>query len=159
MKRYLLFLLLAVSAGCSSNTAPENQLPLDSILNAGENVRIGEKTYILNTYLYRDFMPVIPPGGNGLIAIANVETNDKSPADSGIDPYEIYILNKGTIYSSFFTDESKPPLTQYPYRIERIMRNGPMLETGILVDVVVKIKYGNRDYFLKAYRQSVYRTD
>lgn len=150
---------MLVAAGCSNTSSPENELPVDSILNAGESVRIGDKTYSLSTYLYRDFMPVIPPGGNGLIAVAHIETKDKSPAGLSVDPYEIYILHNGNMYNSFFTDEAKPPSSQFPYRIERIMRNGPMLETGILVDVVVRIRHDNRDYFVKAENQRINRTD
>lgn len=159
MKRIFLFALVLIAAGCSNTFTPENELPLDSILNAGGEARLGDKTYILDTYLYRDFMPVIPPGGNGLIAAAYVETKDKSPADKRIDPYEIFILNKGILYNSYFAEESGEPLPQYNYRIERIMRNGPAFETGILVDVVVKIKFENRDYYLKASDQRIYRTD
>jgi hypothetical protein len=118
------------------------------------SVQIGDRTYRLELYLWRDFMPITPKGGRPL------QTQIKLIGDGAIPKDEptidgIWIIQGGRSWRS--TQFDVPQRGQE--RIETTARTGPKLAAQSNVDVVVQIhdRIGKR-YWLRAANQIVTAT-
>jgi len=136
------------------------KMPLETLLSAPEQIEIEGHMYILETYLWRDFMPIAPPNGNPLIALIRLTAIDSLPFPSSIDATKLWVINGGKIWETKFTDEERPQYPNRKHQLEKVARNGPKWGPGIYVDVVVRIIDGRRDfYLLRASNQYITRTD
>jgi hypothetical protein len=120
------------------------------MINGGE--------YTLETYLWRDFMPVSPPDGKPLIAIANIKSPGRTNIQSEINATQMWVIKDKEVWETEFTNEQPSTAGNV---LEKVGRGGPKWGPGISVDVVVKVidlKSG-KDYLLKASNQSIHRTD
>lgn len=157
MRKYALLLLMSFALSYCSHINMDDEPPtFEKLLNTPDTVRVANQTFILSTYLNRDFMPIIPLGGSGLTATAYLETKDHSPITGTIIFDTIYIIKRSIYWESGFV-ETAP--TEQPYKLGKIMRNGPAWDTGITVDVVVKFMVNGQTYKVKAGNQLIHRTD
>jgi hypothetical protein len=157
MRRYLILLILFVAfTACQDSVNNYNDPPESAIRNAPDSVSISGTTYKLSSYLYRDFMPMVNPGTNGLIAVAYVETANHTPIDNSLSLTRIYIVKRNLIWESPFSSFES---ANENYKTGAVMRNGPTWDTGIYVDVVVGFMLKGNEYFVKVTNQVINRTD
>ncbi len=129
------------------------------LLSAPEEIQIANKTLFLETSLWRDFQPVCPPDGEPLIALIWVVTKDSSEFPSSITANRLWVIkDKKWVWETEFSNEQTIP---WPYKLEKVARNGPKWGPGIYVDVVVGIidENNNKKYLLKVTNQYIFRTD
>ena len=104
--------------------------------------------YILECFLWRDFMPISPPNGNPLRAIATLTEIDATPIPESVALDHLWVFNSLAFWSTDFSEDAMPPVP--PYQLARIARCGPKWEPGILVDVVVSVRCGADWQYVKA---------
>ncbi len=126
------------------------------IYTASEEVNIGNITYYLETYMWRDFMPISPPDGKPLIVIIKIHVIGVLEFPSVINLERLWLIDGTEIISALPTNEYKV----YGNIFEMTFRGGPKWGPGISIDVVVKLKGINFSfYYLKAINQPIHRTD
>ncbi len=130
----------------------------DAIASAPELVEIASRDYTLETYLWRDFMPVSPPDGKPLIAKARVTAVDLEPFPVGLDADKLYVIYGDDVWVTEFSDELPPPNVA-DHQLHRIARDGPKWGPDVAVDVVVSLVGGGGPWLLRASDQIILRTD
>jgi hypothetical protein len=129
-------------------------------LAAPEQIEIDGREYILETYLWRDFMPISPPDGKPLIALIWVTATDSLAFPSSIDANRLWVINDELVWETEFSDENLPKDPNRKHQLEKIARDGPKWGPNIQVEVVVQVVDGeNNTYLLRASDQWIYRTD
>ena len=124
------------------------------IFTASGEIVIGDITYTLETYMWRDFMPISPPGGKPLIAIIWVHASgiDDFPVSTTIE--RLWIIDGTNILSTAATEEVRVDGNEF----EMVFRDGPKWGPGIGFDVVVKLSINAQIYYLKAVNQTIFAT-
>ena len=143
---YTLLALTILFTGCpdSNPTAPSKTV--EELLSSPEEVNINGQNYTLSSYLWRDFMP--PSDGSDLMAVVTISEKNSIEIPAGLDATYLWVINGDEVWSTSFSDESRPPTPTY--QLGKIARGGPKWDTGINVDVVVKIIDGSGgEYLLK----------
>ena len=153
----LMLLIITINLGCEDPVSSPQEFPVEKLLSAPDTIDIEGEKIILNTYLWRDFMPVSPPDGKPLIAVVMIESVDSSDISGLIKPEAIYMVNSNEVWSSYFEDEIPPDNS--PYSIKRVARDGPKWGPGIFVDVIVLLNVGRDERLLLASDQYINRTD
>ncbi|MEE9293971.1 MAG: hypothetical protein V3W34_03260 [Phycisphaerae bacterium] len=128
----------------------------DRLLAAPEAVEIGGQTLTLETYLWRDFMPISPPDGKPLIATVTVVAKGATALPAGVSAVRMWVVNGRDVWEGKFSQDAAPP---QPGRLERTAREGPKWGPGIDVEVVVELTddEGNT-HLLRAAKQKIDRT-
>lgn len=155
---YLVALLFIFSQfwKCERNiTGASPELPLSFLMAAPDTVIIKNQKLVLRTSLWRDFMPVSPPGGKGLTALVYIETADSSAISDSIDCDNIYVINEKDVWRSHFSDDSPPFSDHVPYRLAKIARDGPQWGPKIYVAVVVRLIFKKEIFYLLAADQYI----
>jgi hypothetical protein len=153
----LIVLVIAAVSGCDrdgvSNT--DDNPVFDELLKSPQKIEIGNREFVLSAYLWRDFMPISPPGGRKMIAVVKVIASDSSSFPKSIDAERMWIINDDQVWSTKFSE------TQFDgeYELVKVARDGPKWGPGIEVDVIVELKDGNKKYYLKANNVVINRTD
>jgi len=131
---------------------------LRDLESAPEKIVISGSEYTLETYLWRDFMPISPPDGKPLIAIVKVKSLGETAISSKIDATRLWVVKGKEIWETEFTNEQRSAAGD---TLEKVGRNGPKWGPRITVDVVVKVidLKNNKEYLLKASNQDIERTD
>ena len=151
-----LAIILLLAAGCTNPT--ESSVPLETLLAAPAEIQIADHSYVLKTFLWRDFMPISPPNGNSLIAIVWITERDSLDIPSNIDATLLWVVNGNEFWETAFSDEDRPPTPSY--KLEKVARNGPKWGPHIYVDVIVRVVDGTgTSYLLRAQNQWIGRTD
>jgi len=157
--KYFLYGLISLAlfiSNCVLNPK-DSSTSIDELLSAPEKVEIDGQHYTIETYLWRDFMPVSPPDGKPLIALIRVTEIDSQTIPETLDATKLWVINGDDLWETGFSDEQRP-YTE-PFQLEKVARDGPKWGPGIYVTVVVKIEYGNSTYLIKASDQLIERTD
>src|SRR3970040_2496548 len=89
----LFFFVITFSSGCNETVLGPEEIPIEDLLSAPDIIDIEGEKIILNTYLWRDFMPVSPPDGKPLIALIMIESVDFSDISGFIKPEAVYVVN------------------------------------------------------------------
>ncbi len=160
LKRLIIFTLIIyiLIQGCKlfESSGPSIQ----DLLASPEQIEIDGREYILETYLWRDFMPVSPPDGQPLIALIWVTATDSLAFPSSIDASCLYIVNDEQLWETEFSEEDRPENPNREHQLEEIARFGPKWGPNIQVEVIVRVVDGeNNTYLLRAADQWIYRTD
>jgi hypothetical protein len=160
--RALLFLLFFGAAlGCADlgdEIPPE--IPVDRLLAAPDTVVVEGRRLCLTTYMWRDFMPISPPGGKPLITIAYVTATDTPQLSPSITADAIWIVHDSLAWKGWFASESTPPGESRPNRLVKVCRDGPTWGPHIFVDVIVRVLDGRGNtQMLRAAHQWIDRTD
>ena len=123
------------------------------IFTASEEVNVGGITYSLETYMYRDFMPISPPDGRPLIVIIRVHAlgvND-FPLSTIIE--RLWLIDGSNIISTLPTE--KYSVDGNTFRMAFL--NGPKWGPDIFVDVIVKLIDMDFSFCVKAVDQPIHR--
>jgi len=156
----LLSLIMAfLVVQCSDPVSVPPDIPIETLLASPDTLNIENQSVVLTTYLWRDFQPISPPNGKPLIALVYIETPDSSNLPSSMNSNAIYIVYNNQVWKSFFSTEERPPDEMKPFRITKIARDGPKWGPNVYVDVIVRIKVGEKVYLLRAGEQYIGRTD
>lgn len=156
----ILFALLTcfVISGCGLFEPTGPQSDIEELLSAPEKIDINGREYVLETFLWRDFMPICPPDGRSLIAIILVTATDGLPFPSSIDTDLIFVVNEQLVWEAQLSGEPSPPYGEH--QLKKVARDGPKWGPKIYVDVVVRIiDDENNTYLLRASDQWIGRTD
>lgn len=166
LRRILLVQLGALSlilAGCGDDddgdcyrATPEIRPP--DISAVPETLVAAGVRLVARPYLWRDFMPVSPPGGKPMIAIARAVEVDSLPIPDGAELTHLWVLNGSEYWSTPFSAEAQPQPP--PYELREVARCGPKWGPEILVDVIVRIRLpGGVERHIKATQVAIERTD
>jgi hypothetical protein len=135
-------------------------IPIARLMTAPDTIVVEGRHMYLTTYLWRDFMPISPPGGKPLIAIAYVTATDTAHLPATITADAIWIVHDSLAWKGWFTNESTPPGESRPNRLVKVYRDGPTWGPHIYVDVVVRMLDGRGNgHLLRAAHQWIDRTD
>ena len=166
MKKYLLIITtLIVLISCDKEDKDESNIRIDRefILElnskAFDTLIIESNKFVLNAYLYRDFMPISPSDGKALISVNWIKNIDSIEISDNIDLIEQYVINNDSIWISNYENESS--VNQPKYKIEKISRNGPKWGPKIYVDVISKVHDSQTDidYYIRTKNIYIERTD
>jgi hypothetical protein len=127
---------------------------------AVDTLAIGSNSFVLEAYLWRDFMPVSPPNGQPMISINWLISTDLVRIPNNISMVKQYVFYNDEIWVSDYENEAPAPSLP-EYKLERISRNGPKWGPHIYVDVISQIhdSQSNKDYYIKRKNVYVLRTD
>lgn len=157
-RRSLLSPLLALALAACSGRGDHPLGPAVPGDPAGisERVEVEGVPLILETYLWRDFMPIAPPDGQPLVAILRVRAADGSPLPAGLAIPSASVYYQGWQWASA---PQESPATG-PSLLEAVARGGPKWGPGVTVDVVVRLaRGGSPPVSLRASNQFIHRTD
>lgn len=144
-------------SACSSGTTQPDADPV-ALKAAPENVSIVGRQYYLETHLWRDFMPISPPDGKPLIALAHIIATDSSENSLTLTVKQMWVVYGRQVWNAPLSAESRPPTP--PYVLEVIARDGPKWSPGVEVDVIVEIADNTSPaQLLRASKQMIFRTD
>jgi hypothetical protein len=87
----LAFSICTLISGCKLFESSGPSIP--DLLAAPEQIEIDGREYILETYLWRDFMPPAPPDGQPLIALIWVTATDSLAFPPTIDANMLWVIN------------------------------------------------------------------
>jgi len=162
MKNALIVLMLSIASviivniHCQRNMlSPISELPEEFLQSQPDTLIIGEQKLVLRTYLWRDFMPIIPPGGKPLYGVIMVETVDSSAIEFDIDSDIVYLIHNHSVWPVHYDEVPEDHPDQRPFRLLKIFRSGPKLEPRILVDVVVRLLIDEHRFYLRATDQFI----
>ena len=144
--------MVALVTGCSI-FPEEPSYELDVLLAAPDTVSLGGQEYALETYMWRDFMPISPANGRSLIAIIWVTETDSLSISQEINATTLFVINDDEVWETPFSEEDRPPTPEY--KLEKVARDGPKWGPNILVTVVVEIEMDGSTYLLKASDQYI----
>ncbi|MFQ5824743.1 MAG: hypothetical protein ACE5JB_11850 [bacterium] len=154
------FILSFSAVGCLNPISTPPRIAIEELLSTPDTIFVEGRKLFLFTSLWRDFQPISPPDGRPLIAIIYIESTDSTQLPASISADAIYIVYRGAVWKSWFSDEPIASDLQKPNRIVRIARNGPKWGPGVFVDVIVLVAYGQNDKkLLRASSQPIERTD
>ncbi len=130
---------------------------MNALLSAPETVEIDGRQYVLETYLWRDFMPISPPGGKPLMASIRVTATDERAFPATLKVDRVWVVSDAQqVWETDLGGEARQPTAN---QLETIARNGPKWEPGTTVDVIIRlIDSDNRSYLLRASGQQIVRT-
>jgi len=161
MQRVILlpFLIFGL-VGCALLVGDDgpSELSREELSSAPTLVRVDGKDLSLDTYIWRDFMPISPPDGKPLVAILRVRTNDGSSIPDGLKMPAAWIVNDSEVWDTLLDDEQPGP---HPENVlELVARDGPKWGPNLAVDVVVQLRLADGSkLLLKAVDQMIERTD
>lgn len=125
-----------------------------------DTLTIGIDKYITEAELYRDFFPGGPiPRKSPLIASVYLVKCDSNSIPDHIQIKKMYIISNQTIWVSDPLDNRQ---RKFPdYKLYGLSNNGPIWDTDITVDVILKIVDNSipKDYFLIAKNQIIERIE
>lgn len=151
--------------GCDSDrsTPPASDglsVPVEQLLAAPEEVGVAGQHYVLETSLYRDFMPPAPADGWPMRAFVWLTEADSLEIPSTIDMNTLWVIRDGQeVWQTGFRDDYQPSLPPPPHQLKKSAEGGPKWTPRIFVDVVVRIVDGEGNvYLLRAAEQLVERS-
>jgi hypothetical protein len=156
----LLGLLTSAAAllGCSDQGAEQPPCySVSSLKAAPDKIVVDGTSLILQTFLWRDFMPISPPDGKPLTAVVYVTVADAGPLPSSISVDALWVVNGNQTWAAWLLDD---PGERRADRITKIASNGPKWGPGVYVDVVVRVfDAAHNAFLLRAPNQWIGRTD
>ena len=125
--------------------------------SASESVRIHDRVYTLEVFLWRDFMPFVEPNGSTMLVAVNIIAEGDTEFPSNINAKKLWIIYEQEVWSTVLEDvESYDASNILRKRVE----GGPKWGPGIDVDVVVElITATGEKFYLLTKNQIIYRTD
>ncbi len=133
------------------------------VANATETLKIGSNSFLLEAYLWRDFMPGwgpdFGPDGRSMISINRLVDVNYVAIPGNITLVKQYVIYEGMIWESEYENEASPE--QSPHKIEKVSRYGPKWGPKIQVDVIAEVRdsKSEKSYHIKCENIYVIRTD
>ena|SRR5690554_893354 len=166
MKKYvIIFMTLILLISCEKEDINESNIRIDKELITELNSKsydtliIEANIFVLDAYLWRDFMPISPSDGKPMISINWLRDIDSTEISDNINLIEQYVIYNDSIWIAEYENETST--TQPDYKIEKISREGPKWGPKIYVDVISKVRNSktNNDYYIRIKNIYVDRTD
>ncbi len=133
--------------------------PFDKFKTALETIHIGNQKIILETYLWRDFMPKSKPAGRDLKIVVNIISKSDNPLLRSLDVDSVWVINQNEIWGDLLEDSGVQDTSLVDTKIQKTASGGPRWKPGIKVTVVVKIvDINQKTYLLKADNQIIHQT-
>lgn|SRR5690554_633220 len=152
-----LLIILALFSSCSfAQENGPNDLPLNTLQAAPDTLRVGEVTLVLETEMWRDFMPIAPPDGHPLVAIFRIYSPETTALPEDLIVEAGWVIHEDDVWETHFADGV---MESPPGQLVRIAHGGPKWGPGILVDAVVQVRHNNQTSLLRASDQNIMRTD
>ena len=142
---------------CEKPNVFEDEELINSLYQKSQDtISYNGSKYILETYLYRNFMPGGPiPEKRPLISILYLVNSDSLLISDNLKLEKLYVIKEELVYKDTpeFLEDNSLPLYKQSY----ICREGPEWETEINVDVIIKLidKNTNENFFLIARNQPI----
>lgn len=152
--RALLGVVVAWTVGCAGATS----LSLGELSAASTEIQVQDRRYVLNGYIWRDFMPVSPADGLPMQAVITlVDVNGLDiPAEVGME--RLWVISGAEVWEAKFSDELRHRASGD--RMEKIARDGPKWEPGTVVNAVVRLTVSDgQKYLLRASHLTVEQTN
>lgn len=140
------------------NVVLDQEMAIQLTNSSAELLTIDGKQYVLDAYLWRDFMPISPPNGRQLISINWLSTVDHSPIPANIQMIKQYVINGNYVWiANYFDDATYPE----EFKMERVSRYGPKWgpDVTVLVVSVLKNRDTNSIHLIKVKNVTIGRTD
>jgi hypothetical protein len=134
---------------------------IDDFLSATEQIEINGRHYILETYLWCDFMPICPPDGDPLQGVVRMTVIDSQPfPDDTISMDRVWVIKGNDIWEDEFSYVDAPHATSHNYQLEGSFSGGPKWGPNVSVDVIVNVVRNdtNQSYLLMASNQMINMT-
>lgn len=143
----LLAVIIFTIAGCVSSASLDPESPKNGdiiqdqeiasqIRSSSSSTMIGEVEYSIESYTWRDFMPIVDPPVRLILKNTLVRT-DGDPIKSSIEVMQQYVVKGNEIWRpsdmEFRQDQSNPQ------KLVILSRGGPTWETGSKITVGLKI--------------------
>jgi len=129
------------------------ELPLPSPQSIPEKLSIGNRIYLLETDIWRDFQPSTDPL-EGIIVFITVIANNSQKLPPSIKLNYLWIINNEETWPTRFSEQKC--LVEEENTLAKIARNGPFWTPGSLVDVIVQLMVNYHEtYLLKALNQTI----
>jgi hypothetical protein len=156
----LFFLLYSFLSTGYSSGEKSRDFTIKELISAPDTVQIKKVKVVLETYLWRDFMPVSPPNGKPMRAVVTLLPLQNESLPAGIDASRIWVIYKEETWSSQLSTVSPAEPGMPVTRLEKTAANGPKWGPGVEVTVVVEILDNEgKTYLIKADHQNINRTD
>ncbi len=148
MRYCLLFLfVLFTLPGCDNDNDRNVEVTVDAQLayelldNALDTITVAERDYILEAFIWRDFMP----GDNNdhsLTSVNHLVALDSLEMPSYLDLTKQYVILNDSIWIADYTDQRDE---LYEYKLSRVSREGPEWGINKSVSVVAEITNTSAD--------------
>lgn len=150
MKTRALLLLIPTLVACGGAGAPppSGDPPLES---AKEQVAIGGRSYALEVFLNRDFMPISPPGGRPMLILVRVKAADGNAVDPALQAERLWLIQGSARHETASLEQRVDDAG----RLEVVARDGPKWDAGSEADVIVRLSTGGASHLLAARAQSI----
>ena len=154
MRHFLLILFVIFSlASCINNDETEVEITVDAQLaydllnNSSDTLNIADRNYILEAFMWRDFMP----GDNddhSLTSVNHLVALDSLSMPSYLDLTKQYVILNDSIWITDYTDQRD---NLYDYKLSRVSREGPEWGINKSVSVVAEVTNTTADsiYYIK----------
>jgi len=153
------FVLVSTTIGTTLVITLNNNTEFQTnLLNSPEIVHHNGYDLILETFLWRDFMPGSNSEGSDLMAIIFIIAENAMEFPQSIDAVRMWIFNGEDVWETDLEDLPE----DYPKNNNELVKRadgGPKWETKISVDVVIKLRtIQGENYFIKAINQYIEET-
>jgi hypothetical protein len=154
------FLLCSYLSMAYSSGKKPRDFTIKDLNAAPDTIQVEKIRIALETYLWRDFMPVSPPDGKPLRAVISLVPVNNNNLPGTIDAQKIWIIYAENLWSDSLSAVGPAEPAQPLTKLEKTAANGPKWGPGVEVTVVVEIldKKG-KTYLLRADHQIIHRTD
>jgi len=154
----LSIVITTVECGGDSDPIDGQLIPTtEEILDAPTILTVDDKDYILDSYLWRDFMPPRhEEGGSNLIASISIIDQDSITISQDISLDYLWVVNEEITWATPFSNEGR---SDPAFKMNEIARNGPKWEIGISVDVVARVIVDGKEFKILAKDQYIGRSD
>lgn len=148
----LVLVVLIFSCSTSKRHGPSDFV--DVLLSAPETARMYGREFVLETYIYCDLMPVIPPDNLDLIAAIRVVAVDSLRIPGSLDADRLWLIKGQEIA---WETELSIGSAAYPFILEKVARQGPYCGPGTFVEVIVRLvdTESRRTFLLRASHQGI----
>ncbi len=129
--------------------------PLDELLTAPEQIEINGREFVLETALWRDFMPgpQAPPDGSPLNVIAYVVAIDSLSFPTSLDADLLWVIKDD---ADMWVTALESEMPTHNYELKKSAQDGPKWGPDIYVDVAIRVvDQDGRTYLLRAADQLI----
>lgn len=161
MKNYLVFLVLIVTGlySCEKEETKGAEIKNDPALAAQlkaspETIAIGNNSLLLETYLWRDFMPDGNTEGSFLLCVNKLTGDAGTAIPEAISLKKQYVIKGDEIWIAGYSEVRNSPVNV----LEGVVRDGPEWGPDINVDVVCEFERAGQTFRVLAKLQKIHAT-
>lgn len=125
-----------------------------ALRSSAESIDVGDQNLILETYLWRDFMPIAAKDGSALLCVNYLKEEGEKPLLPTLELKRQYVLKGSDVWVANYSEIRK----ENDFFIEGVVRGGPKWGPDILVDVVCEFEYQGNMYRIIARDQLIHKT-